>query len=51
MYVQWTGYVRAVWGSGQTGRTGGKCWFVGIFVFGTVQLILFWLPNEGKGDG
>ena len=37
LYVQWTGYVSVVWGSGQTGRTGGKCWFVRSFTVCTVD--------------
>ena len=35
--AQWTGYVHVVWGSGQTGRTGGKCWFVRGFTVCTVD--------------
>jgi hypothetical protein len=43
--------VHAVTGSGQIGRTSGKCSFVGRFILCTVHIILLRLPNERKGDG
>ena len=49
--VQWTRYVHVVAGSGQTGRTAGKCLFVRRFILFTVHIILLRLPNERKGDG
>jgi hypothetical protein len=49
--AQWTWYVQAASGSGQRGRTDGKCWFVGGFVLSTVHKMLLRLPNKGKGDG
>jgi len=49
--AQWTWYVHAVSDSGQTGRTSGKCWFVGRFMICVVLIILWRLPNEGKELG
>jgi hypothetical protein len=37
-------------GSDQTGRTGGKCWFVVMFTLYTVHEVLLRLPKEEKGD-
>jgi len=51
LVAQWTWYVYAVWGSGQTGRTSGKCSFMISFMFSTVHKMLLSLPNEGKRDG
>jgi len=40
--------VRAVWGSGQTGRTGGKFRFVRSFMYCMVHRMVLSLTNEGK---
>jgi hypothetical protein len=37
----WTWYVQVASGSGQTGRTGGKCLFVVMFTGCAVQQVLF----------
>ena len=39
--LEWAWYVRAVAGSGETGRTSGKCSFVLSFTICTVYQILF----------
>jgi len=38
--------MHAVSGSGQTGRTSGKCWFVWSFMLFTVHIMLLMLPNK-----
>ena len=48
--AQWTWYVRVVCGSGQTGRTSGKCWLVRRFVVCNVYWMLFSLPNQEIWD-
>jgi hypothetical protein len=39
--LQWTCYVQVASGSGQTGKTDGKCWFLVIFTDCTVHNKLF----------
>jgi len=46
--AQWMWYVHVVWGSGQTGRASGKCWFVRGFMVCKIHGMLLGLPNEGK---
>ena len=48
--AQWTWYVHAVCGNGQTGRTSGKCSFVRRFIIWIVHWMLFSLPNQEKWD-
>ena len=43
--AQWTWYVHIASGSGQTGRTSGKCWFVRRFTVCTVHHLLFRWSN------
>jgi hypothetical protein len=49
--TQWTWYVRVVLGSGQTGRTGGKCRFVRKFISCMVHKMILSFPNEENGMG
>jgi hypothetical protein len=48
--AQWTRYVHAVSGSGQTGRTSGKCSFVISFINCTVHQIVFRWSNTGTAE-
>jgi len=47
----WTWYVHVVLGSGQTGRTRGKCRFVRGFMLCEVHKMILRFPNEEKVMG
>ena len=42
--------MRAVWGSGETGRSGGKCWFVRRFTVCTVDGIRACILCSGETE-
>ena len=51
LVAQWTWYVRVVSGSGQTGRTSGKCAVVRGFMLCEVHKMILRFPNEEKVMG